>query len=66
MPKFIIRWNTGYGDSHEVVEADDDDHAQELAYQAWREAAENGADYGTMEYTEANCDAFDLDFTKEV
>lgn len=51
MAKFIIQWNTGYGDFHEVVEADNKDHALEMAYDAWRADAENNADYDAVPYS---------------
>lgn len=51
MPKFIIRWNAGYGDSHEIVEADDVAHAERIAYEEWRQNAEDAADYEAEPYT---------------
>lgn len=52
MSKFIIRWNVGYGDEYEVVEARDLDEANYLSYEAWREEAESNADNEAMEYSE--------------
>ena len=60
MTKFIIRWNLGYGDSHEVIEADSLEEAQTLAYQAWREEAENSDDYDCEEYTEEKAEGLGL------
>ena len=40
MPKYIVSWNAGYGDSYEEVEA-----ADEQAYELWKEEAESNADY---------------------
>ena len=51
MQKFIITWDTGYGDSHMIVEADDIDEANTIAYEYWREDAENNAKYSAEEYT---------------
>jgi hypothetical protein len=62
MPKFIIRWNTGYGDSCEVIEADTFEEAEIKAYDSWREETENNSDYEAMEYTEENCDDFGLEW----
>lgn len=62
MPKFIIRHNAGYGNSYSVVEAETMSEAEELAYEAWREEAESNADYDAMEYTEENCNDYDLEW----
>jgi hypothetical protein len=48
MPRFIIRWNIGYGDHYDIVECDDQEQADEEAYQAWRDSAEGNADYGVI------------------
>ena len=50
--KYIIRWNCGYGDSYETIEAKDLDEATEEAYELWRDEAESNADYEAMEYTD--------------
>lgn len=62
MTKYIIRWDIGYGCSYKIVEADDEDEAQDLAYEQWREDAENSADYGILEYNEENCADYDLEW----
>lgn len=49
--KFIIRWNVGYGDNVEVVEAENLAAAQDAAYEAAREDFESNADYGAMPFT---------------
>ena len=45
MPYYVIKYDYGYGPSAEVVEADNQKDAQMMAYEAWREAAENNAEY---------------------
>jgi len=45
VPKYIISWNAGYGDSYEEVEAEDETAASSMAYERWREDAESNADY---------------------
>jgi len=50
--KFIIKWNAGYGDSYDVVDAKDEDEALHEAYELWKEEAESNADYDVLEYTE--------------
>jgi len=44
--RFVIRWELGnYGDNYEIVEAENHDEAEKMAYEKWREEAEEGADY---------------------
>lgn len=45
MKKYIIKWNTGYGDNYDEVEAESEDDARDKAYDAWKEEAESNADY---------------------
>lgn len=51
MPRFIISFNAGYGEDHEIIEAESQDTAEQSAYEAWRQAAENNADYGAEPYS---------------
>jgi hypothetical protein len=60
MPKFIIRYNAGYGDEYDVVEAPTFEDAETEAYEAWKEAAEASADYGAEEYTEELAEDYGL------
>lgn len=60
MKKFIITWNAGYGESAEIIEAETQQEAEELAYQAWREEAENQSDYQAIEFTEELADNYGL------
>lgn len=62
MGKFIVHWDTGYGASYAVLEADTKEDAEGLAYQSWREEAESNANYGVLEYTEDNCRDYDLEW----
>lgn len=61
MAKFIITWNTGYGASHEIVEADTPVLANDIAYERWREEAENNADYSAEPYTKEMAAILDLE-----
>jgi hypothetical protein len=45
MTKFVITWNTGYGESFQVIDADTQEEAAWEAYQMWRDEAESSADY---------------------
>jgi len=61
MKKFIIRWNAGYGDSYEIVEASNKDCAIDMASHEWREEAESNADYDAEEYTEELAEDYGLE-----
>ncbi len=61
MEKFIIIWNTGYGDNAEVFEAETLEEAQAAAYEAWREDAECQAEYQAHPYTADLASDHDLD-----
>lgn len=50
--KYIIRWNTGYGDSIEVIEANSHAEAEAVAYEAWHEDVQSHADFEALEYDE--------------
>lgn len=45
MKKYLIKFNAGFGEETEVVEAETQEEATTAAYDAWRESAENNADY---------------------
>jgi len=45
MPYYVIKFDFGYGPQAEVVEADNQKEATEIAYETWRENAENNAEY---------------------
>ena len=48
MKKYIIKWNAGYGDEYSEIEAENEEEAQNYAYEEWREEAESQADYGVV------------------
>lgn len=52
MPKFLITWNVGYGESVEVAVAPSKERADEVAYEAWKEEAENQSDYSAEPLTQ--------------
>ena len=62
MPKFIIVWNIGYGDSAEVVNAETAREAENMAYEAAHEDFENSASYSAEEFTEELAHNHNLDF----
>ncbi len=48
MPKYIIKWNAGYGDEFEEVEAENEKAATISAYEQWRDEIESNASYSTV------------------
>lgn len=50
--KYFIKWDCGYGDMHDVVDADSREEADEMAYDAWKEEAETNASYSAEEFTQ--------------
>lgn len=56
MPKYIVKWNAGYGDSRSVIEAETKDKAVEGAYALWLEEAKNNADYDAELLTPENAE----------
>ena len=61
MPKFIIIWDSGYGSTAEIIEAKDEEEAQAVAYEAWREEVESNADYAAHPYTAEMAKDYDLE-----
>lgn len=45
MAYYVIKYDYGYGPMAEVVEASSTADARVMAYEAWRENAENSAEY---------------------
>ncbi len=45
MTKYLIKWDAGFGEDYDVVEAENEDVAAEWAYQKWKEEAESQASY---------------------
>ena len=54
MKKYLIKWNSGYGDTTAVVEYETHKEANEHAYEEWRQEVENQADYSAELLTERN------------
>ena len=47
MPRYGIYWDIGYGSyDADIIEADDKEAARKIAYEKWKQAAEDNADYG--------------------
>lgn len=58
--KYIIRWDAGYGQEYRVVESEDEEAAVMMAYEAWKEGAEQYADYDAEEYSDELAEEYDL------
>ena len=52
MPKFIITWDAGCGDTSEVIEAPNQSAAEQEAYERWKDEAETEAVYEAVPYSE--------------
>lgn len=48
MSEYIIRWNVGYGNGYQLVDAENEEEAKKIAYKVWRWDAENNANYGVV------------------
>lgn len=48
MNKYIISYNTGYGDTFECIESENKDNALKYAYECWKDEAENQAEYSVV------------------
>ena len=59
--KFIIRYNTGYGDNVEIVDAENIEEANRIAADAWYEDMQSQADYGALDFTYENCEEYGLE-----
>jgi hypothetical protein len=58
--KFIIRWNAGFGERAEAIEADSLEEAELEAYENWHDEVQSNGDYGAVEYTEELAEQYDL------
>ena len=48
MKNYKIKYDYGYGAMYEEVEAENEESAQRIAYEIWREAAKDNADYSVL------------------
>jgi hypothetical protein len=56
MPQYIIKWNYGFGDNFQEVEADNLEDAVSQARAEWLEGAESEACWNVIEGREADDD----------
>lgn len=60
MRKFILTIDAGYGESHEIIEAENLEKAEKEAYQMWLDEAQDNALYEAQEYTEELAEKLDI------
>jgi hypothetical protein len=48
MNKYIIKWDAGYGENYEIVEAESIQEADEAAYQICLEEMQMNMEYGVV------------------
>ena len=53
MAEYLIKWNAGYGESVEAIEADNGSDAIDWAYENWKDEAEGQAEYSADLMTDA-------------
>ena len=61
MKEYVIVWDAGYGQSVEVVQAENLKEAEEQAYECWREEAESQSTIFAQELTEEVAEQYGLD-----
>jgi len=61
MPKFIIRWDVGYGPEYDIVEATDKAQAEKMAEEAWKQDVEARADWSAEEYSKGLAEGYGLE-----
>ena len=59
--KFIIIWDAGYGDTAEVIDAENEAAAEKIAYESWREDAESNANYSAQPYSDELAENYGLE-----
>lgn len=58
--KYLVKYNAGYGEETEIIEAENQDEATKTSYEVWREAAENNADYSAEPLTKELAEEYNL------
>ena len=58
MPKFLIKWDAGYGSNYEAGEFENQEQAQDYAREQWTEESETNADYSAKPLTQEDIDNY--------
>ncbi len=61
MAKYFIKWDIGYGESYEVIEAETQEEALSIAYEHWREESENQSNYDAELFTKDIAENYGLE-----
>lgn len=61
MTKYLITTNCGYGDNHQVGDVANQEEADQLAYEIWKEEAETQAIYYAQELTPELAEEHDVE-----
>ena len=61
MKKWIIKWQTGYGEMVDIIEATDQAKAVEEAYRNALEDFENSVDYSAEPYSKEEAENYGLE-----
>ena len=61
MKWYIIKWDTGFGESYNVVQAESEEEADELAYEGWRDEIEGQANYWSAPFTREEAEGLGLE-----
>lgn len=58
MTKYLIKWDAGYGECYDVIDANDENEALNVAYEAWHDAVQSQAEYGAEILTDELADEY--------
>lgn len=58
MPKYLMKWNAGYGQNYECHEADNHEEAEIIAEQLCREEAESNMSWEVEILTQENAEDY--------
>ena len=61
MKKWIIKWDTGYGEMADIIEAADQTKAVDEAYQSALEEFENSVSYSAEPYSQEEAEGYGLE-----
>ena len=65
MKQYIAIVNYGYGDDIEIIEAENQEKADGVAYEVWKEGAEGQAEYKAVELNAETAEEFGVEFEGE-
>ena len=63
--RYLLTYNAGYVDMHEVEQCKDQDEAEDFAYDLWREEVESQADYSAELFTKEVAEEYGMVWEEE-